>query len=102
MLTTFIHTVALINYRSSFYNIHSATQLVQVVIQKISHLCKFGYMVYVPIPLPQRTAMDPLKQVGIYVGYEIASIIRYLEPTTRNLHTTRFADCIFYEIIFHH
>jgi hypothetical protein len=92
-----LHAAALINYRSSSYNIHSPMQLVQGVIPKISHLRKFGCMVYVPIPPPQQTAMGPLRKVGIYVGYETASIIRYLEPTTGNLHTARFADCIFDE-----
>jgi hypothetical protein len=33
----------------------------------------------------------------IYVGYESASIIRHLDPMTGELHTARFADCIFDE-----
>ena len=41
--------------------------------------------------------MGPSQKVGIYVAYETASIIRYLEPTTENLHTACFADCIFDE-----
>jgi hypothetical protein len=48
-----LHATALINFRPSAYNIHSPMQLVQGVIPKISHLRKFGCMVYVPISPPQ-------------------------------------------------
>jgi hypothetical protein len=46
--------------------------------------------------------MGPHRRLGIYVGYESPSIIKYLEPTTRDLFTTRFADCHFDEQIFQH
>ncbi|KAK4394137.1 hypothetical protein Sango_1884500 [Sesamum angolense] len=48
----------------------------------ISHLKVFGCAVYVPIPLPQRTKMGPQRRLGIYVGFESPSIIKYLEPMT--------------------
>ena len=35
--------------------------------------------------------------LGIYVGYESPSIIKYLEPSTGDLFTARFADCHFDE-----
>ena len=38
--------------------------------------------------------------MGIYVGYESPSIIKYLEPSTRDLFTARFADCHFDELSF--
>ena len=38
--------------------------------------------------------------MGIYVGYESPSIIKYLEPLTGDLFTARFADCHFDEMIF--
>jgi hypothetical protein len=82
-----LHAAALINFRPTAYNIHSSIQLVQGVIPKISHLRKFGCMVYVPIPPPQRSAMGPFQKIGIYIGYESASIIRYLDPMTGELHT---------------
>jgi hypothetical protein len=47
-----LHAATLINFRPPAYNIHSPMQLVQGVIPKISHLRKFGCMVYVPIPPP--------------------------------------------------
>ncbi|XP_058733845.1 uncharacterized protein LOC131605515 [Vicia villosa] len=41
--------------------------------------------------------MGPQRRMGIYVGYESPSIIKYLEPTTGDLFTARFADCHFDE-----
>ena len=38
--------------------------------------------------------------MGIYVGYDSPSIIRYLEPLTSDLFTARFTDCQFYKIVF--
>jgi hypothetical protein len=39
--------------------------------------------------------MGPHRKLGIYVGYQSPSIIKYLEPLTGDLYTSRFADCIF-------
>ena len=39
-------------------------------------------------------------RLGIYVGYEFSSIIKYLEPLTGDLFTARFVDCHFDESIF--
>ena len=63
----------------------------------ISHLRKFGCAVYVPISPPQRTSMGPHRKLGVYVGYETPSIIKYLEPKTGDLFTARYADSIFDE-----
>jgi uncharacterized protein YozE (UPF0346 family) len=41
--------------------------------------------------------MGPHRKLGIYVGYESLSIIKYLEPRTGDLFTTRYADSIFDE-----
>jgi hypothetical protein len=41
--------------------------------------------------------MGPHWKLGIYVGYESLSIIKYLEPRTRDLFTARYADSIFDE-----
>jgi hypothetical protein len=41
--------------------------------------------------------VGPHKNIGIYVGYQSPSIIKYLEPLTGNLFTARFADSIFNE-----
>ncbi|KAM2885697.1 hypothetical protein COP2_012840 [Malus domestica] len=44
--------------------------------------------------------MGPQQMMRIYVGYDSPSIIRYLEPLTGDLFTTRFTDCHFYETVF--
>ena len=47
--------------------------------------------------LSQRTSMGPHRKLGIYVGYETPSIIKYLEPITGDLHMTQYTDCVFDE-----
>nr|ACY01923.1 hypothetical protein [Beta vulgaris] len=44
--------------------------------------------------------MGPQRRMGIYVGFESPSIIKYLEPTTGDLFTAQFADCHFNESVF--
>ena len=66
----------------------------------ITHLRIFGCAVYVPIAPPQRTKMGPQRRLGIYVGFESPSIIKYLEPLTGDIFTARFAGCQFDELIF--
>ena len=41
--------------------------------------------------------MGPYRKLGIYLGFVSPSIIKYLEPLTGDLLTTRFADSIFNE-----
>jgi len=38
--------------------------------------------------------------LGIYVGYDSPSIIKYLEPSIGDLFTARFADSHFDELVF--
>ncbi|GJU03270.1 hypothetical protein Tco_1113608 [Tanacetum coccineum] len=44
--------------------------------------------------------MGPQRRLGIYVGFNSPSIIKYLEPLIGNIFTTRFADCQFDETMF--
>ncbi|KAL4021530.1 hypothetical protein IC575_020332 [Cucumis melo] len=44
--------------------------------------------------------MGPQRRLGIYVGFESPSIIRYCEPLTGDVFTARFADCQFNETNF--
>nr|GEZ15803.1 hypothetical protein [Tanacetum cinerariifolium] len=44
--------------------------------------------------------MGPQTRLQIYVGYEMISIIRYLEPLTGDVFSTRLAYCHFNEAIF--
>ena len=66
----------------------------------ISHLRVFGCDVYVPIAPTHRPKLGPQRRLGIYVGFQSASIINYIEPLTREVFTARFADCHFNENIF--
>ena len=49
---------------------------------------------------PQRTKMGPQRRLGIYVGFDLLSIIRYLEPLTGDVFKARFVDCHFNETVF--
>jgi len=35
------------------------------------------------------------RRLGIYIGYESPSIIKYLEPSMGDIFTSRFVDCHF-------
>ena len=95
-----LHAAALIHIRPTSYHKFSPLQLVFGQEPNISHLRIFGCAVYVPIAPPQRTKMGPQRRLGIYVGFESPSIIKYLEPQTGDIFTARFADCHFEEIVF--
>ena len=74
-------------------------QLVYDQKPNIFHLRTFGCVVYVPKSPPQCIKMGPQRRLGIYVGYESPSIIKYLEPLTGDLFTARFVDYHFDESI---
>ena len=95
-----LHAAALIRIRPTGNHKFSPLQLAFGQEPNISHLRIFGCAVYVPIAPPQRTKMGPQRRLGIYVGYESPSIIKYLEPMTGDLFTARFADCHFDESTF--
>jgi len=78
----------------------SPMQLATGTQPNISHLRIFGCAVYVPIAPPQRTKMGPQRRLGIYVGFDSPSIIRYLEPLTGDAFKARFDDCVFNESLF--
>ncbi|GKC45257.1 retrovirus-related pol polyprotein from transposon TNT 1-94, partial [Tanacetum coccineum] len=95
-----LHVASLIRMRPSANHKYSPIQLAFGQEPDISHLRIFGCAVYVPIAPPQRTKIGPQRRLGIYVGYETSSIIRYIEPLTGDLFTARFADCHFDEAVF--
>ena len=95
-----LHAAALIRLRPSAEHTHSPLQLVSGREPNLSHLKIFGCAVYVPIPPPQRTKMGPQRRLGIYIGFNSPSIIKYLEPSTGDMFTARFADCQFDEKVF--
>lgn len=65
--------------------------------KKKSHLKIFGCAVHILVAPPQRTKMGPQRRMGIYVGYESPTIIKYLEPTTGDVFKAKYADCHFDE-----
>ena len=60
----------------------------------------FGCAAYVPIAPSQRTKKGPQCRLGIYMGFDSPSIIRYLKPLTDDVFKTCFEYCHFYETIF--
>ncbi|CAL9009595.1 unnamed protein product, partial [Prunus brigantina] len=95
-----LHAASLVRLRPVANNQYSPIQLVLGNQPNISHLRVFGCAVYVPIAPPQRTKMGPQRRLGIYVGFDSPSVIRYLEPLTGDIFRARFADCHFDETIF--
>ena len=95
-----MHVASLIRIRPTSYHDYSPSQLVLGKQLNISHLRVFGCAVHVPIAPPQCTKMGPQRRLGIYVGFDSSSMIRYLEPLTGDVFRARFADCHFNETIF--
>ena len=100
MLICIMHVASLIRIRPTSYHEYSPSQLVLGTQPNISHLRIFGCAVYVPIGPTQRTKMGPQRRIRIYVGLDSPSIIKYLEPMTRDVFRARFADCHFNETVF--
>ena len=109
-----MHAASLIRIRQTSYHEYSPSQLVLGKQPNIFHLLVFGCAVHVSIAPPQRTKMGsqrtkmgsqhtkmgPQHRLGIYVGFDSSSIIRYLEPLTRDVFSARFANFHFNEIVF--
>lgn len=95
-----LHAASLVQLRSIPNNQYSPVQLVFDNQPNISYLRVFCCAVYVLIVPPQRTKMSPKHKLGIYVGFNSPSIIRYLEPLNGDIFTVQFADCHFDETIF--
>ena len=95
-----MHAASLIRITPTSYHEYSPSQLVLGKKPNISHLQVFGCTVHVPIAPPQRTKMGPQRRLGIYVGFDSPSTIRYLEPLTGDVFRARFVDCHFNEIAF--
>ena len=66
----------------------------------ITHLRVFGYVIYVPVVLPQRTKMRPEGKLEIYVEFDSPSIIQHLEPLTGDIFTVWFVDYDFDKTVF--
>ena len=92
-----LHAAALIRLRPTSYHQFSPMQLAFGQQPNVSHLRIFRCAIYVPIAPPNRTKMGLQRKLGIYVGYDSPSIVRYLEIQTKDVFKARFADCHFDE-----
>jgi hypothetical protein len=90
-----LHATNLIQLWSTAYHSTSLLYLVCGNTPTISYLWRFGWAVYTLISPPKRTSMGLHRKLGIYMGYHSSSIIKYLEPPTRDLFIIWYADCIF-------
>ena len=95
-----LHTTSLIRIKLISYHKYSPIQLAYGQKPNISHLRIFCCAVYVQISPLQRIKMGPQRRLGIYVGFEFPSIIRYREPLTGDVFIARFVDFHFNETTF--
>jgi hypothetical protein len=95
-----LHAADLVQLRPSTHNQESPIRILNGYIPSVSHLKCFGSAVYVPIPQAKRKKFEPLRQLGIYIGFISPSIIRYLDPSTGNVFTAHTSMCEYDESIF--
>ena len=95
-----IHAANLIRLRPTANHDLSPLQLAKDYQHNISHLRVFGCVVYVPIAPTHRPKLGPQRRLGIYVGFQSASIINYIKPLMGEVLNARFADCHFDENLF--
>ena len=97
-----LHAAYLLNLRPRVRSNQSAMQLKTGHPIDISHLRTFGCAVWVPLPPKLQSKIGPKRRLGIYIGCESPSIIRYLEPMSGTSFRGRFQDCVFDENFFPH
>jgi hypothetical protein len=95
-----LHVTTLFRLRSTEYHKFSPLQLVSGRESTLSHLKIFSCAMYVPISQSQCIKMIPQRRLEIYISFNSQSIIKYLESSTGDVFTARFADCQFDETIF--
>ena len=77
-----IHAAHLIRLCPTTNHNLSPLQLAKGYHLNISHLRVFGSLVYVSIASTHRLKLGPQRRLGIYIGFQSASIINYIEPLT--------------------
>jgi hypothetical protein len=73
-----LHAADLVQLCPTIYYTTSPLQLVRGDQPSISHLWKFGCVVYTPISPPKQTSIGPQRRMGIYVGFQSLSILKYM------------------------
>ena len=94
MGTCYFACCILVHIRPSTYHKYSSFQLVYGHQPNIYHLRIFGCVVYVFVP-SQNTKMSPQRRLGIYVGFDCLSIIKYLKHMMDDIFVARFVGCSF-------
>ena len=74
-----MHVETLIHFRPTSYHQYSPLQLILDHQYDISHLHTFGRAIFVPIAHLQCIKIGFLCRLGIYIGFNSLSIIKYLE-----------------------
>lgn len=95
-----LHVAALLRLRPTLLNIQTPYELLSWRPCNVSYIRIFGCMVWVPIAEPRMHTIGPHKQEGIYVGFDFASIIRYIDLQNVTLLNACFVNCKFIETIF--
>ena len=75
-----MHVASLIRVPQTTYHEYSTSQLELGKQPNIYDFRIFDCAVYVSIAPTQRTKISPQRKLGIYVGFDSMSIIKYLEP----------------------
>ena len=92
-----LHAGDLLQYRPSGDSKETPYQHLNGLLPNLSHLRVFGCATFVPIPPNKRTKLGPMRQLGIYVGFQSPSIIRYLDPATGESFVAHISKCEFDE-----
>ena len=95
-----LHAASLLRLRPTLLNTQTPQEILSGRPPDVSHIRVFGCQAWIPLPDPLKHKMGRYRQEGVYVGFDSPSIIRYLDPTTRNLYKARFANCRFIETNF--
>ena len=95
-----IHVANLIHLRLTTNQDLPPLQLALGYQPNISHFHVFGCVVYVPFAPTHQTKLGPQCRLGIYVGFQSSSIIKYIETHTGKVFTARLEDCHFDENVF--
>ena len=80
-----LHATSLLKLRPTLLNTQTPQELLSGRTPDVSHIRVFGCQVWVPIPDPRRHTIGTHRQLGVYVGFDSPSVIRYLDPSTGNL-----------------
>ena len=92
-----LHVATLLRFQPTLLNDHSPFELTSGQVPNVAHLRTFGCRIWVPVAEPHRKTIGRHRHEGIYVGFDLPSIIRYVIPSVGTLQRPRFQNCKFEE-----